>query len=87
MLARGLLLRRARRCAEQPADRVQDIDGRIVALARQLPRKDEVAVENGADGVADGLVEIVAFHQHGEEAGDRAAAGSCRRARRPSAAG
>jgi hypothetical protein len=43
-------------------------------LRRQLARQNDVAVEDGAHRVADGLVEIVAFHQHGEEAGDGAAA-------------
>jgi len=56
--------------AGEPADGVQNVDGRIVILGRELSRKDDVAVENGAHRVADGLVEIVALHQHGKEAGD-----------------
>src|ERR1035441_8461181 len=72
--ARGLLLRRRGDGVGQTADGVQDIDGRIVALRAELAGKDEVAVEDGADGIADGLVEIVAFHQDGEETGDGAAA-------------
>ena len=55
----------------QPAHGVQNVDWRVVALRRKLPRENDVAVQDGAHGVADGLVEIVAFHQHGEEAGDR----------------
>src|SRR6201996_5475747 len=32
-----------------------------------------MSVENGAYGVADGLVEIVAFDEHGKKSGNRAA--------------
>ena len=53
---------------------MQDVDGRVVALRRQLARQNDVAVQNGAHRVADGLVEIVALHQHREEAGNGAAA-------------
>src|SRR5262249_15738957 len=34
--------------------------------------EDHMAVENGAHRVADGLIEIVTFDEHGEEAGDGA---------------
>ncbi len=60
----------------QPADRLQDIDGRIMPRRAQLARQNDVAVQNGAHRVADGFVEIVAFHQHGEKSGDGALAKS-----------
>ena len=51
----------------EPADGMQNIDGRVVTLGAELPGEDEVAVEDAAYRVADRLVEIVALHQHGEE--------------------
>ena len=73
-LARGLFLRGGGDGAGETADGVEDVDGRVVALGAELAREDDVAVEDAAHGVADGLVEIVAFHQDGEETGDGAAA-------------
>lgn len=37
-------------------------------------REQDVAVENGARGVGDRVLRVVAFGQHGVEGGDRAAA-------------
>src|ERR1035437_8131523 len=71
--ARGLLLRGGGDSVGETAYGVKDIDGRVVALGAELAGKEEVAVEDAADGIAHGLVEIVAYHQDGEETGDRSA--------------
>ena len=49
---------------------MQHVDGRIVPRRAQLARKNNVAVQDCSHGVADRLVEIVAFHQHREKPGD-----------------
>lgn len=43
-----------------------------MAHGAELAGKNDVAIEDGANGVADGFVEIVAFDENGEEARDRA---------------
>ena len=46
-------------------------------LRRERPRQDDVSVEDAADLVRDGLVEVVAFDEHrvdGRDAADRALA-------------
>ena len=54
------------------ADRIEHLNCGIVAGSAELPGKDYVAVENGAHGVANGFVKIVALYQNGKEAGDGA---------------
>ena len=49
---------------------MQDIDCRIVPLSGQLPRENEVAVQNTSCSVANRLVEIVTFYEYGEESGN-----------------
>src|SRR5215469_14204177 len=71
--AHGGLLARGGDGRGQPADRVQDINSRIVTLVTQAAGQDKVAVEDAADSVADRFVEVVSFHQDGEKAGDGAA--------------
>ena len=71
----------------QAAHGIEHLYGGIVPGGAEFARERDVAVEDGAHGVADGLVEIVAFHEDGEESGDGAAFRSCRRVRRLSAAG
>src|SRR5205809_6973993 len=51
---------------------MEDVDGWIVSGGAQRPRKDNVAIQHGAYGVADRFVEVVALHQHREESGDGA---------------
>src|SRR6266849_2961781 len=48
------------------ADAVEDGDRRIVALGS------EAAIEEGAGGVDQGIVFVVAFHENGVEGGDGA---------------
>jgi hypothetical protein len=48
------------------------VDRGVMAGGGQAARENDVAVEDGAHGVADRFVEIVAFHQDGEESGDGA---------------
>src|ERR1035441_7076094 len=56
----------------QAADRIEHLDRWIVARCAKLPGKNDVAVQNRANGIADGFVEIVSFDQDGKESGDRA---------------
>src|ERR1039458_1150742 len=57
---------------KEPAHGMQDIDGGVVRGRGQPAGKDDVAIQDGAAGIANRLVEIVALHQNREEAGDRA---------------
>src|ERR1019366_752213 len=52
------------------ADAVEDGDRRIVALGSEAAIEHDVAVEEGAGGVDEGIVFVVAFHENGVEAGD-----------------
>ncbi len=56
------------------ADRRLQVDGRKVPLLGQTATEHDVAVENGAHVVGDRVLLVVAFHQHGVERGDAAAA-------------
>ena len=63
----------------QAAEAFQNVDGRIMAPRGQAAGEPGVAVQQPADVVADRLVGVVGFHQHGVERGDappRAAAGT-----------
>ncbi len=55
----------------EAAYRVEYIDGRIVSGGRQVARQNQMPIQDAASRVANRLIEIVAFHQHGEEARDR----------------
>src|SRR5712691_908364 len=70
---RGCRLPGSGNLGSEAAYRVQDLDGGIMAGSSQLAGKNDVAVENGPGGVANGFVEIVSFHQDREKAGDGAA--------------
>ena len=74
ILARRLFLLRRAQARRQPADRLQNVDGRIMPRRAQFARQNDVAVQNSAHRVANRLVEIVPFHQHREKSGDRALA-------------
>src|SRR5579871_4174938 len=65
----GNLLRRGN-TGGQPAKRIADIDGGIVSGGAEFAGENEVAVQNAAHGVADGLVEIVTFYQDRKEPGN-----------------
>src|SRR5271165_2233161 len=54
------------------ADAVQDRDWGIVILRREAAIEHNVAIEQGARGIHQGVVLVVAFHQNGIEAGDAA---------------
>src|SRR5690606_39535929 len=56
------------------ADRDLDVDGRVLAGVGDAAGQHDVAVEDRAGSVGDGLLLVVAFGQHGVEGGDRAAA-------------
>src|SRR6185312_3347287 len=74
---RLLLLGRGKaRC--EPAHGLKNVDGRIVAGSAEFSGKNNVAVEDGANCVADRLIEIVAFHEDGEKSSDRAFSESSR---------
>src|SRR5690348_2134795 len=49
-----------------------DVDGGVMPRGAQFPRQNQMSIQNAADRIANRLVEIVTFHQHGEEAGDGA---------------
>lgn len=59
---------------DDAADRRFDVDGRVQAAVGHPAREQDVAVEDGAGGVGDRVLRVVAFGQHGVEGGDRAAA-------------
>ncbi len=73
-----LLMAGVRHFAADTADAAGDADGRIVAALGQTTLQNDVAIEQAARGVGDRLVEIVAVHQHGEDAGDAAGRRRCR---------
>ncbi len=50
----------------KPADRVQDVDCRIVSGGGKTARENDVAVEDGSGRIANGLIEVVAFDKHGK---------------------
>src|SRR5690606_6398108 len=60
---------------DHAADRGFDVDGRVQAGVGDPARQQDVAVEDGAGGVGDRVLRVVAFGQHGVEGGDRAAPG------------
>ena len=62
----------------QPRDRGQRIDGRVAAQLGDRPVEHDVTVEDAAYGIGDRIVVVVAVDQHGENAGDRAAADGSR---------
>ena len=51
----------------QTADGIENLNRGIVPGGAEFAAKHDVAVENGADGVANGLVEIVALDEDSEE--------------------
>jgi len=57
----------------RPADALVDVYGRIESARGESAGEDDMAVEDGADGVGEGLVGVVAFHEDGVKAGDAAA--------------
>ena len=67
-------MRRVNQIDHGPADRLFDIDRRVMAGIRQCPREDDVAVEDGARRVGDRILLVIAFGQHRIESRDRAAA-------------
>ena len=48
------------------------VDRRVMSGGGQAAGKNDVPIQDGAYRVADRFVEVVAFHQNGEEAGDGA---------------
>src|SRR5437867_2276875 len=60
-LARCFALARIQQLRRQATDRLQDIDGWIVTGRRELPGKNNMTVENGADGIADRFLKVVAL--------------------------
>ena len=52
------------------ADAVEDRNRRVVALCGEAPIEHDVAVEQRASSVNQRIVFVVAFHEHGVEAGD-----------------
>src|SRR5208282_754450 len=54
------------------ADAVENGDGRIVALGSEAAIEHDVTIEQGADGVDQRIVLVVAFHEDGVKAGDGA---------------
>ena len=69
-----------------PRDRREHVDRRKVTRAGELAVEHDVAVENRPGGVGDRLVVVIAFDQHGVEAGDAADRRRRRRARAAAAA-
>jgi hypothetical protein len=59
--------------AGEAADALEHVDGGVMVLGGEFAGQDDVAVEDGADGVGDGVVHVVGFDEDGEEAGDGAA--------------
>lgn len=59
--------------AGQTAHAVQHVYGGIMVLRGKVAGEDDVAVENGAHGVGDGVVHVVLLNECGVEAGDAAA--------------
>ena len=74
-LASGLLMAGVRHLAVNTADAPRDADGRIMAALRQAALQHDMPIEQAARRVGDRLVEIVAVHQHGEDASDAAGRG------------
>ena len=56
----------------QTGDAGADVDGREVVAVGQPAGEDNVSVQNAANGVGDGLVGVIALHQHGVHPGDGA---------------
>ena len=56
--------------ANKPADALQNVNGRIVILSRQLSSQDNMAVKNRPHSVADGIIHVVRLHQDGEQSGN-----------------
>jgi hypothetical protein len=54
----------------QPAYGLEHVDGGVVPGCPEMARKHDVPIEDGAHGIAEWFVEIVAFHQYREEARD-----------------
>ena len=71
-LLRGRGFFRSGDFVRQAADGTQYVDGRIMPGRGQIAGKNQVAVQDAARGVANGFVEIVAFHQDREKSGNRA---------------
>ena len=46
-----------------PAEAIQDVDRRILSLRSEFARQDDVAVQDRARGVRDGIGEIISFYQ------------------------
>ena len=66
----GFTLFRRGDFAGQTADRIQDVNGRVMSHGAELAGQNNVAVQDGTRGVADGFVKVVAFHQHSEKSSD-----------------
>src|SRR5258706_9442466 len=58
----------------QTADGIEDVDGGIVTRGAELPRQDDMTIQDASDAIANRLIKIVAFHKHCEEPGNRPAA-------------
>ncbi len=54
----------------QAADALEDVDGRIVSAVGQFSAEDDVPVEERAGTIGDGVIQVVAFGQDRQDAGD-----------------
>ncbi len=68
----GLLALRRNQVGLQAAEAFEDLDCGILVFRGEAAAEQNMAVENGARAIADRIVPVVAFGQHGVKAGNRA---------------